>query len=767
MADDIEVGIKATDKTAAGTSSAVSNIKKVDQAAAASTKAMAGLSTAGKAMGFVMGGFMATGAANLAMQIGQGTVELARMNVQVTRARSAFTVLSGGAENARAKLEAVKRASMGTVSELDAMQLANKAAALGMANTASELEKVVGTATKISMVMGGDVAGVLDNLSAAAANLSFVRLDTMGISANETKLKMAELLKTTKGLTQEQAFLQAAILVSQKTFDGINMDSAIDGATRLEVAWKDLQTRLAEGGAGRGANAFLNGVADGLKALEEDDKKYAKQLIADTNDRIAAMQEEVAASGELSQANAELISIMTQAGASSVDVAIKIAEMSQIDGEATAAKRELIASLVTERDAMMQAAGVTAHASQSVFQNIPTWVNFASALYTVADAAGAVSRAYAGIGAGPRNPNRAERGDAAVGGARSTGNGAIATALGNALAPDGGARQGLNQLAKAAKEGAGAMSAAAKASDDLRSTFEGAVRSIPGLFGVSSVTELDMKKAKAGLAVNYPDNYVRRAKDELLNGVDQADIDPAEVAKSVGLDLSVGADLIVAELERQWASGEYFVNPENLLKIDWEAYKVLMQQEANAALGSQNLIAEAMKQGITPESWQAATTGTGPLIVAGVQASLDDADMTPAAKAFGEKMRAAFADTSSDAYTSAYGAGESLATTINAGFANIVGTLNWGIPVTGGAPTGGETPPAKAIGTSYWTGGALRVHKDETIVLPRGSAVYTAAQSAQSGGNSSTVVVNANVPTPVSQRALVDMVLREIKRTQR
>lgn len=160
---------------------------------------------------------------------------------------------------------------------------------------------------------------------------------------------------------------------------------------------------------------------------------------------------------------------------------------------------------------------------------------------------------------------------------------------------------------------------------DVVGELESALSRIPGLFSTSQVTESDMDRAAAGLPVNYADNYVRRAKDELLNGVDWADIDPAEVATSLGLDPSVPARIIVDELVRQWESGEYFANPENLAKIDWQAVKDAALKEANAVLGQQNIIAEAMSQGITIESFKPLATGS----VANISNALSEAVSTP------------------------------------------------------------------------------------------------------------------------------------------
>jgi hypothetical protein len=771
----IDVGIYATDKTSAAAGAATKNLQQVEKTVESTNKSMLNAANAGKAMGFVMGGFAATAAWQMASSVAQGTIELAKINVVINRSKSAFTQLSGGADQAKLKLDAVRRASMGTVNDLDAMQLANKAAALGMAKTAAELEKVVAVATKISMVMGGDVGGILDNLSAAAANLSFVRLDTMGISANATKVKMEELLKTEKGLSKEQAFLAAAVSVANETFKGIGegADVAIDGTKRLQVAWDNLWTTIGASPVGDAANEALNNVADifsGEAQIESVNFQLKQNMIlmeAQQKVLLAANQQAAQYKERQDQLAAGALGDADAFGAAASSVAQYTAangehlQSVQASAEAYQLQAERLTLLLAELGAVKL---MTAQTSEEAWAGVGAWQSYGQA---AADAAASIRKA------GRLRPDldtrsTSQRIDDTVSGS-----------LKQTRSRTDPIEAGMNKFANVMRFTGSVSTLAGKniekmatAAGNAASSLEGAAKKIPGLFGLSPVTETDMAKAKAGMAVNYPDDYVRQAKDEMLNGKDYANIDPAEVAKSLGLDLSVGFDVVIAELERQWASGEYFVNPDNLLKVNWEAYKALMQQEANASLGSENLIAAAMQQGITEESWTAATTGTGPLLVDGVTASLKDTDMNPAAAQFGSKMQSAFGDTASEAGKAAYGAGEALAIAVNAAYNNTAASLPWNVyipgvsnpttPGTGDSPP--TKPPGKAVGTSYWAGGALRVHRDETIVLPRGSAVRTATESQQTtmaGGN---VTVNATVNTPIDVEVLTQQILRQLRR---
>jgi hypothetical protein len=832
----VDIGIYAVDKTTAAATSATNSLKQVEQTATASSKTFLTTANAGKALGFVMGGFLATSAFQLAQQAAAAGADLAQLNVQATNSRKAFVMLSGGADAAQAKLLAVRRASSGTIDDMGAMEIANKAAALGMANTAGELQRAVGVAKNISSIFGGTIAGQLENLSAAAANLSFVRLDTLGISASKTKERMAELQASTKGLTQEQAFLQAALQIAEENFGkmGEGAGVAVSGVDQLAVSWRNLGIAVAESQIGTAANntfSNLSGLINKLagnydyfgNALEnvkfaEKSIQLSKGLNFSANmDAVKSLKASLELIDTLTKAGVPGLSqygdqlgrmadTMAQAPESAGNYANELLSvgimLDKVTGSTSAYQnaimlvgqgfitqnedaQKIVAAMVTLNGAYINGAIGAEQYRNIILQYSKDLIKVRTEVAATTNAEAAMAAATAAVreqlaaltstadgtavslrnvwisAAGSLGAVAAQAGMQAQ--QAELGKMRTAWALGGATAEQMQFREAeflaknnnlidkQEQLIKDATKAQQGYGSAVDATAQAYSGLESKIKGIPGIGGTSQVTETDMAKAKAGMKVNYPDDYVRQAKDEMLNGVDYANIDPAEVAKSLGLDLSVGFDVVIAELERQWSSGEYFVNPDNLLKVNWEAYKTLMQQEANASLGSSNLIAAAMNQGITPESWKAATEGTGPLIVEGVTASINAADMNPTAALFGTKMEGAFGDANTEAGKAAKAAGEALARTINAAFNALAGTLPWNVPLspggtggTGGTGdtggTGGTPPPSKAVGTSYWAGGAVRVHKDETIVLPRGSAVRTAAESA--GAAPATTITN-------------------------
>lgn len=214
-------------------------------------------------------GLVGTGLATLGISMGvrelaQLTTGLASLNVNLTRSRQAFTALSGGSIEAEKRLNAIQRASANTMTSLDAMNLANRMTALQMADSAKEMETAVAAARKIAVVMGTDTIGAIENLALAASNVSFLRLDQMGISATAVRERMKELRSENSALGREQAFLQAALQVSAETLKDVDVSGrdAASGVEALVASWGRLKETVATGAVGRGANSFLIGLSD-------------------------------------------------------------------------------------------------------------------------------------------------------------------------------------------------------------------------------------------------------------------------------------------------------------------------------------------------------------------------------------------------------------------------------------------------------------------------------------------------------------------------
>ena len=180
---------------------------------------------------------------------GAATVELARLGGEILRTESAFETISGGADEATDRLEAMKRATRGAISEAEAMASANQLMQMGLANTAGELENVAGMAVTLGTAMGRDANQSLEEFALLLANQSIPRLDTFGISAGNVRTKIKDLQQAHADLTREQAFFIAVQEEGEKAMrnlEGASDDEAL-AFERLEANTKDLKAALAKG----------------------------------------------------------------------------------------------------------------------------------------------------------------------------------------------------------------------------------------------------------------------------------------------------------------------------------------------------------------------------------------------------------------------------------------------------------------------------------------------------------------------------------------
>lgn len=178
----------------------------------------------------------------------RGLQELDKLGTQATRSAFAFDKLSGGADKAGANLLAIQRAGAGTIGMLAAMETGTTALSLNLADTAQEFGNITTAAKAVTIVSPviHDAASAVSELGIAAANLSYRRLDQLGLSVGEVKDRMGELRRENEGLDESAAFLEATVgLLNEKYGDLVtSTEAAATGQERLTVAFGEF-ARLA------------------------------------------------------------------------------------------------------------------------------------------------------------------------------------------------------------------------------------------------------------------------------------------------------------------------------------------------------------------------------------------------------------------------------------------------------------------------------------------------------------------------------------------
>lgn len=602
----------------------------------------------GGALGTGISLIVAREVAQMALQVEQGAERFAEYSVNVQRTSRAFELLSGSSENAEAKLLAVQNASGGAIDKMQAMAIANRAGALGMAQTADELDRVTRFATIAGRVLGLDTASALENMAMAASNLSFVRLDQMGINASAVRKEFNELRKS---MDDNRAFLEAMLRVGEETFAALD-DRILTTASGVEVfraGIADLKMELSGLGTALDEAFRFAGVQMGGGGTSE-----LSRLVGDRRERLQANRWEqgiqnfqslfadAPGMGNTASAQAQI------AGLAKWETVIRNVDQAIRDGIPGASqwKEELME---------IGRAALRGPLSEEQVGRIYTieeaWGRAAFAVNTTAralDAAGASGERAAdrieglaralerkafweanpelqalnqsgafgpGLLAGQErtqadarrvvdeNEGRKRLADAQFRYALSTEEltGQIELYQHQLAGLTEGTVDYLNtktQLGSLERQLANEQAAAAKrveaewkaAAEKTAQEFENAIRKVPGLFGTSPVTQSQMERAAAGIPQRFPDSFLREMEDQVLNGVPRG-INVQEVAKQAGIDPSLPEKLITQMFREMWESSELFANPENISRfVDLDAAREAVAKQGREAQGEKNLL---------------------------------------------------------------------------------------------------------------------------------------------------------------------------------
>ncbi|MCZ2099562.1 MAG: hypothetical protein LC121_25525 [Anaerolineae bacterium] len=174
--------------------------------------------------------------------------DLSQMGYAAERARIALTHATGSAAEYERWIKAVKTATHGTITETEAAGLAYQSLRLGLARTADEAQSFVRVASIIgaaSPQLSG-TADAISEISLTIANMSWRRLDQLGLSVVETKARMEELMALNKNLSKEEAFQQSVMegLTKQANMLGDELLEVGAATQRWKVVWQEIKTDI-------------------------------------------------------------------------------------------------------------------------------------------------------------------------------------------------------------------------------------------------------------------------------------------------------------------------------------------------------------------------------------------------------------------------------------------------------------------------------------------------------------------------------------------
>ena len=250
-------------------------LKRVQQDIAGLDKAAG---TAAGGIGAMGKAFAAAGIVAFGAQVAGATIELAKMGAQSLALKSSFDQVQGGAANATAILDSLRSASRGMISDYDLMLSANKAALLGVADTAEEMSGLLQIASVRGRAMGISATQAFNDIVTGLGRMSPLILDNLGITVDleATTAKYAATLgKSADALTdaeRKQALVNAVMESSASLMEDANASAqnlAGQGFAQLDSAWANFRAALGESIAPF-LDARAKEIADFLKGTSEN-----------------------------------------------------------------------------------------------------------------------------------------------------------------------------------------------------------------------------------------------------------------------------------------------------------------------------------------------------------------------------------------------------------------------------------------------------------------------------------------------------------------
>lgn len=180
--------------------------RNLGQISAGTQKAESGF----RAMG---GSLVQLAASYVSLRTAQIAIDWGKEAAFAERTAQAYQTLSGGAANATRNLAALQTGANNSLSTLEAQRIALQAQALGLATTSKEFEQLATAARAVTFVSPviRDMSGAISEIALAGANMSWRRLDQLGLSVTEVRKRFEELRREQSALTENQAFSLAVI----------------------------------------------------------------------------------------------------------------------------------------------------------------------------------------------------------------------------------------------------------------------------------------------------------------------------------------------------------------------------------------------------------------------------------------------------------------------------------------------------------------------------------------------------------------------------
>lgn len=218
----------------------------------------------GRIVGGLRGGLgMGLGAYGI-VQGARAVVDASDAATAYDRQRVAAERLAGSTQALNELINAYNVASGGAVANTVALENVTRLQATGFARNAAQVERFVRGTRGASIALGKPQDYIIQETQLAVSNLSFKRLDQIGLGVDEVHDKIEALRKGNRSLTQEQAFSEAVIGLLNEKYGTLSktLEGQATGLEKLRKKWADLRLEM-----GQAAQKPVNETADFISML--------------------------------------------------------------------------------------------------------------------------------------------------------------------------------------------------------------------------------------------------------------------------------------------------------------------------------------------------------------------------------------------------------------------------------------------------------------------------------------------------------------------
>jgi hypothetical protein len=208
-------------------------ISAKDRTGTATKRASNDLGGLAKAAKFAAGAFAA-------VKTAQGALDFLKFGTEVQRASRSLDNLAKSAGTSGQEItRSIQKASDHTIDRMSAMESANRALLMGVADTPEEFARITNVAVKLGRAMGVDATKSIDDFVTASGRQSKMIADNLGLMISmedvqtEANRLMAENADLTESAAKKQAFLNVMLTEGEAKTAGLN-DETEDAAIKLE-----------------------------------------------------------------------------------------------------------------------------------------------------------------------------------------------------------------------------------------------------------------------------------------------------------------------------------------------------------------------------------------------------------------------------------------------------------------------------------------------------------------------------------------------------